>query len=175
MPHTKKETYLLYRSAFAPKPVKLVIVAESPPDSGLYFYNPLGRVKEPLFYAMMRQLRFQPTTKVEGLREFQRRGWLLMDATYEPVNGSHNKKQRDAVILRDYPLLRADLETLLPDKSTPVVLVKVNVCRLLEPKLTADGFNVLNKGVAIYFPSTGGQTKFHEQFAEMLMRCDVTR
>jgi hypothetical protein len=71
-------------------------------------------------------------------------------------------------MLRDYPLPRADLETLLPDKSTPIVLVKVNVCRLLEPRLNADGFNVLNKGVAIYFPSTGGQTKFHEQFANIL-------
>ena len=40
--------------------------------------------------------------------------------------------------------------------------------RLLEPRLKADGFNVLNKGVAIYFPSTGGQTKFHEQFAAAL-------
>ena len=73
-----------------------------------------------------------------------------------------------AMSVRAYPLLRADLETLLPDKSTPVVLMKVNVCRLLEPRLTADGFDVINKGVAIYFPSTGGQTKFHQQCAEIL-------
>lgn len=60
---------------------------------------------------------------------------MLVDATYEPVDGL-GERERDAVIVRDYPLLHTDLDTLLPDKSTPVVLVKVNVCRLLEPRLT---------------------------------------
>jgi hypothetical protein len=33
----------------------------------------------------MKQISFSPCTKEEGLREFQRRGWVLVDATYEPV------------------------------------------------------------------------------------------
>ena len=77
MLHTKKEVYLTYRRAFAPERAKLVIVAESPPVSGLYFYNPDGKVTEPLFAAMMRQLTYSPRTKEHGLREFQGRGWLL--------------------------------------------------------------------------------------------------
>ncbi|MFZ1070206.1 MAG: hypothetical protein WAN73_06190, partial [Methyloceanibacter sp.] len=47
----------------------------------------------------------------EGLRQFQRTGWLLVDATYEPVN--HLKLSgRDAVIDRGYQLLRKDLAAL---------------------------------------------------------------
>lgn len=167
MLHTKKEIYLTYRRAFVPERAKLVIVAESPPVSGLYFYNPDGKVTEPLFAALMRQLIYSPRTKEDGLREFQGRGWLLVDATYEPVNGL-GEKARDAVIVRDYPLLRSDLETLLPNKAVPIALVKANVCRLLEPWRNEDGFKVLNRGSPVYFPSNGRQAEFHKQFAALL-------
>lgn len=166
MQMTRSECLAL-RGHFAPNPVKLVIVAESPPVSGKYFYNPDGKVTEPLFVAMMGQLGCRPKTKDEGLREFQRRGWVLVDATYQLVDGLSDKK-RDAVILRNYPLLRADLTTLLPDKSVPIILVKANVCRLLEPRLTEDGFNVLNQARDVYFPSHGRQREFHEQFGAIL-------
>ena len=81
------------RREFEPTSVTLVIVAKSPPTSGKYFYDPDGKVSEPLFNALMKQLGIQPKTKFEGLREFQKRGWVLVDATYEPVN-AHDKRDR---------------------------------------------------------------------------------
>ena len=99
-----------------------------------------------LLAAMMRQLTYSPRTKEDGLREFQGRGWLLVGATYEPVNGL-GEKARDAVIVRDYPLLRSDVETLIPNKAVPIALVKANVCRLLEPWLNEDGLKVLDHAV----------------------------
>jgi len=174
MLNTKKQEYLTLRRAFLPEPLKLIIVAESPPKSGLYFYNPTGRVGEPLFAAMMKQLGCKPKTKGEGLSEFQKRGWVLVDAIYEPVDGMSNK-QRDEVILRDYPLLCADLARLAADKKTPIVLVKANVCRLLERKLTDDAFTVLNAGVEVYFPSNGRQGKFHEKFGAIIKTIGAER
>jgi hypothetical protein len=162
----QRNQYLSFRRAFEPFNVKLVIVAESPPASGKYFYNPDGAVSEPLFTALMQQLGFVAVTKESGLQELQRRGWVLVDATYEPVNVVG--VDRDALIIRDYGLLRDDLEAMKPDRSAPIVLVKANVCRLLEPKLLHDGFNVLNRGRAVYFPSTGNQKKFHQQFAGII-------
>jgi hypothetical protein len=82
-----RSDYIAYRSKFTPAIVKLVIVAESPPASGKYFYNPAGAISEPLFAALMKQLGISPTTKEQGLREFQYKGWVLVDTTYEPVNG----------------------------------------------------------------------------------------
>ena len=139
---------------------------KSPPASGKYFYNPDGFVSEPLFSAFMKQLGFVPASKEDGLREFQRRGWVLVDATYEPVNV--DEVDRDEVIIRDYELLRDDLATLLPDRSIPVALVKKNVCLLLDARLIKDGFNVLNRGRVVPFPSTGNQTKFQIQFSEIV-------
>ncbi|HEY7999902.1 MAG TPA: hypothetical protein VIE87_13870 [Pseudolabrys sp.] len=166
-----REEYLSLRQKFEPENTRLVIIAESPPASGLYFYNPRGHLSEPLFTALMRQLGYSPGTKEDGLREFQRRGWLLVDATYEPVNT--REVNRDNVIARDYPQLVNDLKSLIADRLTPLILIKANVCRILGPKLEAEGFNVLNCGRAIYFPSTGRQKEFQKQFAEILRSTEI--
>ena len=127
-----------------------------------------GRVSEPLFAALMKQLGVRPGTKLEGLTEFQKRGWALVDATYEPVNGLTGRG-RDLVIDRDYPELRDDLRQLLAVRwrTAPLVLIKANVCRLVEPKLKADGFNVLNNGRSIPFPSHGWSREFDRLFREI--------
>lgn len=162
----KRADYLRLRGRYMPPAIKLVIVAESPPASGLYFYNPIGAISEQLFSALMKQLGFAPATKEDGLRALQCGGWVLVDATYEPVNEPGSR--RDVVIERDYPLLRADLAALMPDRSCPLILIKANVCRILEPKLVQDGFNVLNHGRVIYFPGTGRQKDFDRQFSAIL-------
>jgi hypothetical protein len=149
--------------------MRLVIIAGSPPASGLYFYDESETPSEPLFAALMKQLDpSQPrrATKEVGLREFQRRGWLLVDATYEPVNKLD--KRSAARVIDKYPLLRDDLATLTPDRSVPLVLIKKNICKVLEPKLTRDGFRVLNRGCLIPFPASGRQKKFHEQFGAII-------
>jgi hypothetical protein len=161
-----RDDYIALRRRYQPESVRLIIVAESPPASGRYFYDPTGAPSEPLFAALMRHLGLSPSTKEEGLREFQRTGWLLVDATYEPVNALKDVKQKNAVIIRDYPLLRNDLANF--GRSIPLVLLKVNVRKILESKLTAEGFNVLNRGRAIYFPSHGKQPDFAQQFAAVL-------
>jgi hypothetical protein len=159
-----RNEYLAFRRRYEPKNITLVIIAESPPASGRFFYNPEGSSSEPLFAAMMRQLGLSPTTKKEGLLKFQQCGWVLVDATYEPVNG-FTRSNRDRSIDRDYPLLRDDLARLTPGRLAPLVLIKANVCRLLESKLVQDGFNVVNRGIVIPFPSTGQQKRFREKFS----------
>jgi uncharacterized protein (DUF4415 family) len=162
--------YLSLRREFEPTRVTLAIIAESPPISGKYFYDPAGDKSEPLFSALMKVLGIRPKTKLEGLREFSEAGWVLVDATYEPVNA--RDKRRDRVINRDYPELVSDLRRLLGGcwSEIPLILIKANVCRLLEPKLKDSGFNVLNKGRIVPFPSTGHQLDFERQFREILPR-----
>jgi hypothetical protein len=83
-------------------------------------------------------------------------------------NEIQNPRRRDDLIIRDYGLLRADLAKLMPYQSIPLVLIKANVCRILEPKLAKNGFTVLNAGRPIYFPAAGQQKKFQQQFATVL-------
>ena len=167
-----RNDYLTLRRRYEPESIRLVIIAESPPASGRYFYDPIGAPSEPLFAAFMRQLRLSPITKENGLREFQRIGWVLVDATYEPVN-TLKSASRNNLITRDYPLLRDDLANFISDRSIPLVLIKANVCRILEPKLAEEGFYVLNRGRVIYFPSFGRQKEFEQQFGAVLKSAGI--
>jgi hypothetical protein len=169
MSERKRNEYLALRRRYEPDNIRLVIIAESPPASGRYFYNPTGAPSEPLFAALMRQLHLSAATKEDGLRQFQRSGCVLVDATYERVN-KLSRSGRDRVIYRDYPLLRDDLANLMSGRVIPVVLIKANVCRILEPKLADDGFNVLNSGRVIYFPSNSRQKEFPRQFSAVVKR-----
>jgi hypothetical protein len=120
----------------------------------------------------MQQLGLSPRTKQDGLEGFRRSGWVLVDATYEPVN-KPKSPNRDQIIARDYPLLRDDLAGMIPDRSTPLILIKANVCRLLESKLLEDGFNVINRGCAVYFPGSGQQKMFHQQFGAIRLSAGI--
>ena len=147
-----RSEYLALRRPYEPETVKLIVVAESPPRSGKYFYNREGQQTEPLFAAMMGQLGLPYTTKHEGLLNFQQCGWILVDATYEPVDQHGDAPIRNQIIERDYPQLLHDLKALSPNSSAPVVLIKANVCRLLQDRLAREGFNVLNRGDVVFFP-----------------------
>lgn len=162
-----KAQYLRFRNQYIPSNIKVVFVLESPPTSGRYFYNRDGSLSEPLFRAMMKDvLEISPASKEEGLQEFSSRGFFLVDATYTPINHSKGK-ERNAIILRDFPLLVGALrEYTRPE--TGIVLVKANVCELLEKRLTEAGFNVLNRGTMIPFPSTGQQSRFAECVRKVL-------
>lgn len=156
-----KEYYLNLRNQFTPASPKIIFIAESPPASGKYFYDPDGETNEPLFAAMMKCiLNLNPTTKEIGLEAFKQNGFLLVDATYEPINKGLSKIQRDKKILEAYDLLVKDLLNIDSTKKTPLILIKANVCKLLNPKLSDDSFHVLNNGVIIPFPIIWHLDKF---------------
>ena len=90
----------------------------------------------------------------------------------KPVN-KLSDVNRDGVIAQDYPLLRDDLMNLMPDRSIPLVSIEANVCRILEPKLTKDGFNVLNGGRVIYFPVAGGGRSLNNSLVPSLKLLEI--
>jgi hypothetical protein len=115
--------YADLRGRYTPEHPKIIFVLESPPVSGMYFYDPNGFTTEPLFSGMMRDvLELSPKTKDDGLMEFTARDYLLLDATYTPVNIPGKKSARNSAsakqITKDFPLLVADCaSTLIP---TPI-------------------------------------------------------
>ena len=68
------------------------------------------------------------------------------------------------MIIRDFPLLVKDLAR-VATKTSPIVLIKSSVCQLLESRLLNEGYNVINGGGVIYFPSHGRQRQFAQQFS----------
>ncbi len=124
---------------------------ESPPAGGGYFYDPLGRVSEVLFRSFMQTLFGKKfTTKHEGLIIFQHAGYMIINAIYAPVN-KLTDKEADRRILDNYINLKKELRRYCKPETT-IILVKANICKLLESKLLADGFPIANKGRIIPFP-----------------------
>lgn len=159
--------YLVLRKKYLPKRIATIFVLESPPASGKYFYNPKGRVSEPLFSAMMKIIKIKPLNKLVGLMAFQKAGYIIVDSTYSPVNHLTNAR-RNNVIRNDYPHLVSDLKKLSKKLRPRIILVKANVCRLLENWLLKDGFNVINKGVVIPFPAFGKLNKFYKKVKNLI-------
>jgi len=165
----RRDQYLAMRQEYMPDPLRLIFLCESPPASNKYFYDEDGKASETLFLAMMHHvLKCQPNSKMEGLTKFQSNGYLLTDATYRPVNEGLTVTARNRILEDDYGLLIEDLSGLDRERRVPILLIKAIVCRLLDSRLTADGFPVLNRGRPVYFPPSGQQPKFRQQISEIL-------
>ncbi|RLA41701.1 MAG: hypothetical protein DRR42_24345 [Gammaproteobacteria bacterium] len=153
--------YSNLRAPFAPSEVNLVLLFESPPDSGRYFYDPNGKTTEPLFSAVMKLLRWNPVTKAEGLELLRDTGIILLDATYQQVNNMSDVQRRE-IMRSEYE----QLEERLPD--APILIGMVKVLDAVGQRLKDEGYEVLNNRVRVPFPSNGNQKKFHTMASRLL-------
>jgi hypothetical protein len=160
--------YVSLRNNYLPKKLKTIFVLESPPAGHGYFYDPTGRVSEVLFRAFMKAvIDFSPTNKDEGLKKLASEGYLLINPIYTPVN-KLSDKEADKLILSNYENFKNDLRSIIGDKQIPIILVKSNICRLLEKPLLEDGFNVVNNGVLVPFPLHYHMGTFTERVRKLL-------
>lgn len=156
-----EDYYSHLRDPFTPGEVKLVMLFESPPVSGMYFYDPEGRTTEALYSAIMKLFGWKPTFKTEGLQWFCDAGMILLDATYQQVNGM-TLKQRRHIMRADYP----DLIARLPD--APVMIGMSAVYDAVNDLLIKDGVYVINGPIKVPFPANGRQRQFHEKAGAVL-------
>lgn len=171
-----EQVYISLRDRYLPEYISVVFVLESPPQGHGYFYDTSGRTSEVLFRSFMKLAGINPTTKEDGLQALKKKGWLLVNPVYRPVNKLPDK-EADQVILDNYQNFVDDLRELLGDgiTSTPIILVKSNIFRLLEKPLVADGFHVINKGLMIPFPLHYHAESFHMKVSSLLHAIKVIK
>jgi hypothetical protein len=154
--------YKKLRKKYIPEICRLILVFESPPAPGKYFYDDSGSVDEPLYKFMMKCFcPFDPVIKKNGLKEFKRLGILLVDASYKPVNKLSPQKRKKA-ILKNYPNLEADLKKIIGRNHTKVLIVGTGLRKILEP-LLEQKFYVINDGENLPFPLYQWGKKFAEK------------
>jgi hypothetical protein len=166
--------YILARNKFKPyEGVKLLLIAESPPASGGYFYFDRATGKDSLFRETMKALGMFPEDKKmpKGfdkrplLKEFQLRGFFVVDASYEPVDKLRTREKK-LVITKEIPRLIADIRKLNPEK---IVIVKSSLFVLVKKALEKAGIGekILNPG-ALPFPSHGHQKTFRQTLRRLI-------
>lgn len=97
-------------------------------------------------------------TKGIGLKEFQKKGYFLIDAIYEPVNDLPDVEANQK-ILNNYTNLKLDLNQYI-SKQTKIIIIKCTLYDLLHDRLIGDGYPVTNGNIRIPFLFHGQQNLF---------------
>ena len=155
------------RKRYRPKTVKVLFVAESPPESDdeevRFFYNPRQERWDHMYRSVMMAVfsdfEYRPGEKDKWLRKFQERGYYMIDATDSPVNRLAPAKRR--CVLNDAVEGKLSEIATLVSKNTPIVLIKKNVFSTFNGPLRNAGFNVTHDSF-LPFPSHGHQKRFIE-------------
>lgn len=168
-----QDQYSAARMKYKPKRIRILMIAESPPASGGFFYFERTIGKDHLFRETMKALSLWPKSqpmpkgidKRPLLNRFQSGGFFLVDTSLLPIN-SMPMKQRRMAVLAEIPRLVADVCDLKPDK---ILIVKSTIFRPVKEALERSGMDnkILNKE-PLPFPSHGNQGTFRRTFRRLL-------
>jgi hypothetical protein len=154
-----RESRAAAAEAFKPDRVRLLLIAEAPPNAvDRYFYFDNVTKHDWLYRGVVEGLfgerpgRFD---KARVLSELRRKGVFLIDLKPDPIDGSP---------LATYvPDLVSRCKALHADH---IILIKASVFDAAYSALTASGLPIINKRIP--FPSSGQQGNFRRAFAEAL-------
>ena len=161
------------REKYLPNKIKLLFVAESPPeDVKRFFYFEDVPEQDSLFIQTMRVLYnitesapFIRRNKKSLLEQFQKDGFFLEDALDHPI-GVSGTKAKISVIKKHQSTFMSKLSQTI-DKSVPIILIARTVYDGLGNLLIQKGYNVLNTEM-IDFPGRSGQSKFRVKMGKAL-------
>ena len=163
------------RRKYRPSKVRLLMIAESPPSSGGFFYFPETIGKDHLFRETMKTIGLWPTKspmrrgvdKTPMLRNFQSMGFFLLDSSNYPVDKLPNRARREA-IQDQLPRLVEDVKQVDP---ASIVIVKSSIYGIVDLALEEAGLGsrVLNSR-PIPFPSHGNQQEYRTIMKRLLTR-----
>ena len=150
------------RRKYRPRKVLFLLIAESPPSSGGFFYFATTIGKDHLFRETMKALEFWPedepmrrgVDKRSMLRRFQSMGLYLLDTCVFPVD-KLRPKERGKAVLSQTPRLVNDVIKANPPH---IFIVKSSIFSPVSIALREAGLltRVLNTG-PVPFPSHGNQ------------------
>lgn len=174
---------------YKPATVRVLFIAEAPPAfrfNRLFYFEHL-RDGDTLFLEMMKTLYgsavgftengFSSGSSAEGIRSrksellvrFMREGYLLIDASEEPMPDRASSSQKLALLRASVPRLILRLKELAVEKSTPIVLIGAVTYSACAQSLLNLGFNVINEAM-IDHPARGGQLRFRHKLRYTLQR-----
>jgi hypothetical protein len=161
------------RREYRPSKIRLLIIAESPPSSGGFFYFPKTIGKDHLFRETMKTIGLwlhsapmpRGVDKRPMLRSFQSMGFYLLDSSTDPVDKMPNHSRRES-IQDQLPRLVKDVKRADP---LNIVIVKSSIFGPVSSALEEAGFGsrVLNNQ-PIPFPSHGNQQKYRSMMKRLL-------
>ena len=171
----QRRLFEMARRKYWPSKIRLLIIAESPPSSGGFFYFPKTIGKDHLFRETMKTVGLWPLgapmprgiDKQAMLRRFASMGFYLLDSSRDPVDKMPNRARREA-IQDQLPRLVEDVKRAAPDN---ILIVKSSVFQPVRSALEGAGFGsrVLNNQ-RIPFPSHGNQQEYRTMMKRLITK-----
>jgi len=168
-----KNKYTTARNKYRPTRVNVLLVAESPPSSGGYFYAEKAIGKDHLFRETMKALELWPVDrpmrkgcdKRPVLKQFQSLGFFLIYTCELPVD-KMSPTQRRLSTIHGASTLPNRVKELDPGR---ILIVKKTVFNPVRQALSVTGFEdrILNKR-SLPFPSHGNQRRFRRMMRRLV-------
>ena len=168
-----ENNYEVAREKYLPARVRVLFVAESPPNSGSFFYFRRTNGRDNLFRETMRALGFwkigvpmrKNMDKTALLGKFRSRGYYLIDVCGTPVD-KLPAMLRSKQVRQGLESLIERVRRLRPER---VLVVKVSIYDKVKVALAAAGLSsrLVNRG-PIVFPSHGNQAQYRRQLRNYL-------
>jgi len=180
---TSKNTYDDVREKYRPSPIKILLIAESPPpapeiqSSRQFYYTDRTRKDDRLFINTIKALYPETTELAEAeieaqkeqwLRRFKQDGFYMIEALEESQEHEVTKKQRQAKIAQSLPRLIERVRE-LAGPHTKLILIKSNVFEVAASPLRDAGYTVLNTELLDY-PGHFNQRAYREKLASLVKR-----
>jgi hypothetical protein len=163
------------RRKYRPRKIRILLIAESPPSSGGFFYFPMTIGKDHLFRETMKALDLWPENEpmLKGvdkrpmLLRFQSMGFYLLDTCDFPVDKMRPVERRET-LLEQIPRLVNDVIEADPLR---IFVVKSTIFNPVVIALEESGLRsrVLNTG-PVPFPSHGNQRVYRSSLKRALTR-----
>ena len=157
--------------------IKYLLIAEAPPkeDSNRFFYFENVIKGDSLFLETMKVLYLGKNVYVPEIRNnkkklldrFKNNGFYLEDSMDEPIK-SKSSKAKINEIWSHLPELINKLKKIV-SIETKIILISATVYSACYSSLIKEGFNIINEH-QIYFPGSGGQKKFRQEFSKLLKK-----
>src|SRR2546422_11744424 len=160
-----KDKYTAARNKYRPNRVNVLLIAESPPSSGGYFYSETTIGKDHLFRETMKALGFWPVDrpmrkgcdKQRMLKRFRSIGFFLIDTCELPVDKLQPRQRRVSTI-QGASTLPNRVRELNPIR---ILIVKKTVFKPARQSLIEAGlWDRSLKTKPLPFPSHGQQREF---------------
>jgi hypothetical protein len=173
------ENFSRARRKYRPRKVRFLLIAESPPSSGGFFYFPTTIGKDHLFRETMKALKFWPENepmrkgidKRSMLRKFRSMGFYLLDACISPVDKMPPGERRRAVLSQTRRLSNDVIKT----DPSHIFIVKTTIFNPVSQAMQEAGMHkrVINT-MAVPFPSHGNQRVYRSMLRRALRRtCQI--
>ncbi len=168
------------RRRYRPRKVRLLVIAESPPSSGGFFYFPTTIGKDHLFRETMKALEFWPTNqpmrrgvdKRSMLRSFQSMGFYLLDTCVRPVDKMRPVDRRKTVLTQTPRLVKDVIKA----NPSHIFVVKSSIFNPVGQALRESGFlpRLLNVR-PVPFPSHGNQRLYRSMLRRAVRKARLLK